>query len=256
MMDEATSSMMSRPINMDDVIREAHGRSNTSQISGTYERRPQGSSSIDRTQGRRRSLPQGNRAIQTAQGRRQSLPQGHGPTERGRQISEAPARIESPSPDRSEQQHVSSEGPERIVSPSPSPPTSPATQPRAHQRVSSDAGSLKENEQESERPAGVRRPADQVRGFGNDITAWAEEERKLQEAMAAAREANAANRRRGNAADRRPANLPDQENITANRRSATADNQEANAENRQPQNSHGSARHQRSGETETFENSQ
>ena len=214
MMDEATSSMMSRHINMDEVINEAHGHSNSFQISGKNGSRlqgnrafnagesrrrslPQGNRAIDTAEGRRRSLPQGSRAIQTAQGRRGSLPRGNGPTEHGRQISERSARIESPSPERSEQQNISSPGPERIESPSPSPPTSPAIQPRGHQRIPSDSGSLKENRSEIVRPPPVRRPADQVRGFGNDITAWTEEDRILQEAMAAAREANAANRRRG-----------------------------------------------------------
>jgi hypothetical protein len=273
MMGEATSSMMSRHINMDEVIGEAHGHSNAFQVSGTNERRPLGNRAlntgesrrrslplgnraIDTAEGRRRSLPQGIRAIQTAQGRRRGLPQGNGPTERGRQIREVPERILSPSPERSEEQQISSPGPERIESPSPSPPTSPAIQPRGHQRVPSDSGSLKENGREIVRPPPVRRPADQVRGFGNDITAWTEEDRILQEAMAAAWEANAANRRRGRAAARQPANLPDQENVTANRRSANADNQEANAENQRLPNSQGSARHRGSGETETFEDSQ
>ena len=205
---------------------------------------------------RAEASPKGSRAIQTAQGRRRSLPQGNGATEHGRQISEGSERIQSPSLERSEQQNISSLGPERIESPSPSPPTSPAIQPRGRQRIPSDAGSLKENGRERARPPLVRRPADQVRGFGNDITTWAEEDRKLQEAMAAAREANAANRRRGRAAARRPANLPDQENFTANRRSANADSQEANTESQRLPNSQGSARRRGSGEAETFEDSQ
>jgi hypothetical protein len=54
----------------------------------------------------------------------------------------------------------------------------------SHRRVVSAAdslaASLKENESEIDRPAGIQRPESQSRGFGNDVTEWVEDERKKQ----------------------------------------------------------------------------
>jgi hypothetical protein len=107
------------------------------------------------------------------------------------------AALESPiasqTSDTSDHQRRSSDVQEPTGSTTPSPPTSPSTQsPHGHRRHPSEAeslaGSLKENEDENERPAGVQRPEGQTRGFGEDITQWERDDRKKKLADAANRQ--------------------------------------------------------------------
>jgi hypothetical protein len=104
------------------------------------------------------------------------------------------AALDSPNPsqtsDTSDHRRRSTDVPEPNGSTTPSPPTSPSTQPPpGHRRNPSEAeslaGSLKENESENERPAGVQRPEGQTRGFGEDITQWEWDDRKKKLANAA-----------------------------------------------------------------------
>ncbi|KAE9362729.1 hypothetical protein N431DRAFT_142158 [Stipitochalara longipes BDJ] len=75
---------------------------------------------------------------------------------------------------------------------SPARPARPGTERSNHRRVASEAeslaGSLKENTGESEAAASMRRPDDQSRAFGNDLTQFEKDERKRSEAVAANRQ--------------------------------------------------------------------
>jgi hypothetical protein len=148
MMEEARNSMMRQPVSMDAIIAEAHSR------------RAQQTSSTQET-GIVLDTPAWS-PITDAGGRR-----GRGTAENSTGV------------------------PEQNETTLSSPPGSPVNQPRGHRRGLSEAESLaeslKENESESYAPAGVQRPTDQPRGFGNDITQYIEDERKRLEDIQANR---------------------------------------------------------------------